>query len=228
MIYLPKSRFQLSHELPVYPGGTVAAEGQCLVSRSGTAGFGVEPSGSSNSNQNFVGFSVSDMITLASFPKVDSFVVTGGVNSTVDLSRTPQASSYILFAGTTALTETTDYTLSGKTVTWVTNQAGKTITAVYRYAPTVVEAQMIQGDIRPGGAPGALLGQVGVAKSGVIYTSQYDTAQNYTAANVVLKTGANGRVTIGGSGLTIRGWVIQAPHANGPDGAFLGIEFSAD
>ncbi len=228
MIYLPKSRFQLSHEMPVYTGGTVAAEGQCLVSKSGTGGNGVEPSASSNANQTFVGFSVSDMITLASFPKVDSFVVTGGASTTVTLSRTPQASSYIVFADGVELTETTDYTLSGATITWVNSQAGKTVQVNYRFAPTVVEAQSIQGDIRPGGAPGALLGQVGVAKSGVIYTSQYDTAVNYTAANPALKTGANGRVTIGGSGLAIRGWVIQAPNANGPDGAFLGIAFNAD
>lgn len=228
MIYFPKSKLQVSHELPVYPGSVVVAEGQVLVSKSGTAGNGVEPTGSSNSGQTVVGFAVSDMLSITSFPKLEEFVVTGGAGSTTVLQRTPQASSYVLYADGVALTETTDYTLASKTVTWVNSQANKTVRFVYRFAPTTVEAQALQGDIRPGGAPGSLLNQVGVAKSGVIYTSEYDTAIDWTAANPAIKTGANGRVTVGGGGLAVRGWIVQAPNAGGPDGAFLGIEFSAD
>jgi hypothetical protein len=170
------------------------------------------------------------MLSLLSFPKVEDFVVSGGANTTITLARTPQASTIAIYNVTdaTALTVTTDYTLSGATVTWVNSQANDTVRVFYRFAPTTVEAQAIMGDIRPGGAPGSLLGQVGVAKSGVMYTSEYDTSVNWLAANPVIKTAANGRLTIGGSGLTIRGWVVQAPHSNGPDGAFLGIEFNAD
>jgi hypothetical protein len=228
MIYFPKSKLQVSWEAPVSTGNSITAEGQALMSDVAAGVGGVKPTAGS-SDTVFLGFAVSDMLSITSFPKVEDFVITG---STFTLSRTPQASTLAVYDVTAgaALALTTDYTLATATVTLVTpaSQLNHTLRAFYRWAPTTVEAQALQGDIRPGGAPGALLGQVGIAKSGIMYTSEYDTSVNWLAANPVIKTAASGRVTIGGSGLTIRGWVISAPNSSGPDGAFLGIEFSAD
>lgn len=229
MIYFPKSRTQLSQEMPVATGSTISAEGQCLVSSTIGGVFGVKAC-NNDSVGTFVGFAISEQISLTSMTKVERFTVSAGIASTLVLSRTPTASTLFIFNVTTntALAVTTDWTLSNATVTWVTDQTGATIDAYYRYAPSVVEAQALQGDIKPGGPAGALLNQVGVLKSGILYTSEYDTSVNWLATNPVVKTAASGRLTIGGAGQTLTGVVvIAAPNSSGPDGAFLGLEFQA-
>lgn len=229
MLYFPKSRYQLSQEMPVATGATVTAEGQCLVSSTIGGVFGVQPC-SNDSVGTFVGFAVSEQLSLTSMPKVESFTVSGGIGTTLTLSRTPTASTLFIFDNTSnaALAVTTDWTLATATVTWVTDHTGHTVTAFYRYAPTASEAEAIQGDLKPGGAAGLILNQVGVIKSGVIYTSEYDTSVNWLATNPVVTKGASGRLTIGGAGAALSGVVvIAAPNAGGPDGAFLGIEFQA-
>lgn len=228
MIYFPKSRYQLSQEMPGVASNPITSEGQCLVAQSIGGVFGVRPC-SNDTVGNFAGFAVAEQLSLLSVPKVESFVVSGGAATTLQLSRTPEASTLFIFNVTdgVALAVTTDWTLSGDTVTWVNTQIGDTVTCYYRFAPTTVEAQAIQGDVKPGGAAGLLLGQVGVIKSGVVYTSEYDTSVDWLANNPVVKTGAGGRVTIGGAGQTLPAYVISVPHSNGPDGAFLGLEFAA-
>jgi hypothetical protein len=230
MIYFPKSRFQISHEVALAAGAAVAAEGQALVASTIAGVFGAAPSAGS-SGELFLGVAISAQITLASFPKVETFVIGAGLTYT--LSRTPSGSTLTVLNGATAVAAgagATQYQLSGATLTFGGTgvaAAGQTIVAVYRFVPTVVEAVSIQGDITPGGTAAAQLGQVGVVKSGVIYTSEYDTAVNWMATNPIITTGANGRFTIGGSGATVNGVVVAAPNASGPQGAFLGIEFSA-
>ncbi len=227
MLYFPKSRFQVSHEVAVAAGATVTAEGQALVASTVAGVFGAAPS-SNSAGEVFLGVAVAEQLTLTSLPKVEQFVQ--GAGNTQTLSRTPSGGTLLVYdvtAGAVIAAGAGGWSLTGAFLSLDAGTNGHTVRVFYRYAPTTLEAQAVQGDIRPGGAAALQLNQVGVVKSGIIYTSEYDTAVNWLAANPVIKLGANGRFTIGGTGTTINGVVISAPHSNGPDGAFLGIEFSA-
>jgi hypothetical protein len=227
MLYFPNTRWNRSLEAATAAANPVLAEGSALVA-STTVGVGtVGPSGG-NSGEVFVGVSCGTPYTLSSFPKTETFVQVG---TTQVLARTPQASTlsvYDVTAGAAIAAGGGGWTLSGATVTLQAGTAGHTITAMYRYAPTVAEASSIQGDLFHGGNAGSLLNQTGVAKSGVVFTSEFDTSVNWFAASPVIKTGANGRFTIGGTGATVKGYVVQAPSAGGVAYGFLGIEFNAD
>jgi len=228
MLYFPKSRYQLSQEMSVATGQSVTAEGQCMVASTVAGVFGVEPSAGS-SGELFMGFAVSEQIGLNSFTSIEALTISSGLTYTT--TYTPSSGTVFIFDNTdnVALVVTTDYTISGSVISFTgsTAIAGKSVTVFYRYAPTTVQANSIQGNIKPGGPAAAVWNQVGVIKSGVIYTSEWDTSVNWLATNPALKTGANGRVTIGGSGVAINGVVVAAPNSGGPDGNFLGIEFSA-
>ena len=228
MIYFPKSRSSVSYEAPVASGQLITAEGQGLVGVTTVGVYGVQPCTNSTTNK-FVGFAVSEQLTLSTLPKVERFSVTGADGTTIVLAKTPSAANVFIYdvTGSVALAITTDWTRSGDTITWVTDQSGNDVDVFYRYSPTAAEAQAYQGDIKPGGAAGLILNQVGVFSRGVIYTSEYDTSVDWLAASPTVKTGASGVVTIGGSGSTLSAVVVAAPHSDGPDGAFLGLEFDA-
>jgi hypothetical protein len=235
MIYFPKSKGQISHELPVVAGATIVAEGQCLMANTVAGVFGVQPSTASDGTKRFMGFSVSEQMTLVSFPKVEDFIL--GAGGVFVLSRVPSSGIVLVYDVTvpgTVVTANgggagTGWTLTSNSLAISNSLIGHEFRVFYRFAPTVVEAQSIQGDIRPGGPAALLLNQVGVLKSGIVYTSEYDVAVSWMTTDPVIYAGANGQVTTtAASSIQIKGAVISAPNASGPDGAFLGIEFSAD
>lgn len=249
MIYFPKTRVQLSYEAPIAAGATVLTEGSVLCGYISSGVYSVAPSLGTSSDKTFMGFSVSSQLTLTSFPKVETFVL--GAGKTYTLARIPQtisavvqASVYVTAAAISnhigKKTLTTHYTVSGTTgvvdlSAGVAIDGGTTIVAVgdtiqviYKYVPSAVEAVQIQGDIIPGGPAANLLGQVGVMKSGVIFTSEYDATIDWSASSFALLSGAGGLVTVGGSGLALNAQVISVPNSsNGVVGGFLGLEFSA-
>lgn len=227
MLYFPKTRAQLSQEVAVAAGASITAEGCALVAATVAGVMGAQM-GSATAGEKFIGVALSDTIALTSMTKTEKFVQ--GAGNTFTLNKTPTASTlyaYDITAGAVIPPGGGGWSLSNKVVTFQAGTVGHTIMVVYRYAPTVAEAQAIQGDVRPGGAAGALLNQVGVIKSGVVYTTEFDTSVDWMATSPAITLGANGRFTIGGTGAVVNGVVVQAPHADGPDGGFLGIEFAA-
>lgn len=220
MLYFPNGRPALSTELPIASGASIAAEGQCLVGSTAAGGvFGVAPSAGS-AGENFLGFAVSQQIAVTAFPKVEEKVSPN--TDIITLARTPNASSLTVWNVTTStlLVVTTDYTVSGKTVTMGSSYRGHTIRFIYKFTPTAVEARAIQGDVYPGGAAGTSIGQVGIFQKGTVYTSEFNSAVDWQAANPAVKTGANGLVTIGGSGATIDCVIVQIPSTTNP---YLGL-----
>jgi hypothetical protein len=100
----------------------------------------------------------------------------------------------------------------------------------YSYSLTVQQAEWLFGDgnvIGGGGLkdPSSMSGTIGCLKNAVVFTDQFDTSQNWLAAGILPTTGANGKITIGGSGASIPGQIVQAPTTLYP---FLGIEFNAN
>lgn len=219
MIYFPQTRAFISSEKPVAVGFSIDAEGQALVGVTQNGEFGVKPS-AGTASEVFAGIAVSQQILITSKARAEQVIVPVGLS--FDLDRTPQAGTLALWNATDgAVVAGGDITLAGRNVTLAAGYAGKTVTAFYKYAVTVAESRALQGDVPPGGAAGASISQVGVFKNGVVFTDQFDTTVNWNALNPVVRLGANGQFTIGGTGTIVNCTITQAPSANS---AFLGLD----
>ena len=218
MLYFPNGRPILSSELPIASGASIAAEGQALVGSTVNSVFGVAPSAGTGT-ENFLGLAVSQQIALTSFPKVQEFVQPN--TDLITLSRTPSASTLAVYNVTTntLLTITTHYTVSGAVVTMNSAFRGNTIRFIYKFAPSAVEARAISGDVYPGGAAGTSIGQVGIFMKGTVFTTEFDSTKDWTQT-VTVKTGANGQLTQGGSGVTVPCVIVSVPSTTNP---YLGV-----
>jgi hypothetical protein len=220
--YLPFSKFVDSAEAVVAPGAVILAEGQALVRVNTAPANGVMPS-SGQASDIFVGFAIAGT-SAAPFPeaytnKVEEFTVPG--SGIVTLQLTPVAGQVFIFDKTTGA-PATGTTVTGKNISGLT--AGDDVVVTYKYAVSVVQLRALQGDVQPGGYVGAYVGQIGVIKRGIVFTSEFDASKNWAAATSI-KLAANGQVTDqSGSGVAIVGYVVAAPSQDQP---FLGIEFSA-
>ena len=218
MIYFPLTRLVDSSEAAVAPTANITAEGQALVK----AATGVAPSLGTSADV-FAGFAVMGVsaapVAALYGTKVESALVPG--NGVVTLGQTPVSGQLAVFDNTAGAAVASP-TVSGKTVTGLT--AGNTVTVTYKYALTTLQSRALQGDTQPGGYAGSYVGQVGLAKRGVIYTDQFDASVNWAAATGI-KLMANGQITNqAGTGVAIDGYVVAVPNQEVP---YLGIEFSA-
>lgn len=225
MIYFPNTRVNISTEFPVAVGASIAAEGLAMIADNTGGVFGAKPS-AGGASEVFLGVAVSQQITLTSLSKVESFVQPG--SNTVTLSFTPTGGTLGVYDNTAAGVVPAGgggWTLSGKTVTLQAGTAGHELVFYYKFSPTATQARFAQGDIVPGGPAGATLSQIGVARSGIVYTDQFDTSVNWNANGIVVKTAANGQFTIGGAGTTLGGVQVIAPPVAGFP--FLGLLINA-
>lgn len=230
MLNLAQSKIMDSTERPVATGSTVTAEGAALVNDA--ANGGVKFATGASTDQ-FVGVSLSQQLTPLSLPKVEEITVPATGPYTVTLANTPTGGTLLvelsvagtdLAAGNPATT-TMEYSVSGAVLTFNVAQAGLAVRVFYRYAPTTVQARVIQGDIPPGGAASLTIGTVGVITKGDIQTTEFDTTVNWgtVSATTPIKLSSGGIFTIGGSGVAVNAHVTSLPSADSP---FLGIYFS--
>ena len=219
MIYQPLSKITRSTELRLAAGASISNEGACLSGDFTGGVFGAKTSGAAA--EEFLGFALTRTsahpFALASIVEVETLTAVADV---VTVSRTPVANTTRANNASTGASMTVS-DVTGKAVT-VTSGGTLSIRVTYRTLVSAAEAEMIQGNIVPGGYAGNKFGLVGVAQSGVIYTDQFDTAVNW-GANPAIQLGAAGILTTSGSGTTIDGYVVHAPTAEYP---FLGIAFS--
>ena len=222
MFYLPHTKIVDSNEAVVAPGAVILAEGQALVRQPGAAAAGVKPS-NGDAGELFAGFAIAG-VSAAPFPegytnKVEKFVVPA--SGKISLQFAPVAGQLSITNAETGAA-VAGATVAGKVISDLT--AGLAISVVYKYALTVVQARALYGDVQPGGYAGAQVGQIGVFKRGVAYTSEFDASVDWAAATAI-KLDANGQITDqSGSGVTIPAVVVALPSQDIP---FLGIEFSA-
>jgi hypothetical protein len=243
MLNLTACRVNRSDEQPFNPAAVMTAVGGALVQ--GPMGT-VTPS-TGTSGEQFVGVSLAQPMTLLNFPKVE--VLIPPANAIVNLFAAPLAGTLRAIdsaAGTpitvgTPASVATNYSIAGSAVTLNAARVGVSTTFFYQFAPTTIQARLLQGDIQPGGAASLSTGSIGVIRAGLVFTTEYDTTVDWTVANPVIKTGANGRFTIGGSGALVpNAQVVQYPvgtsYAGNAKGsanpaatndAFLGLYFSA-
>lgn len=225
MLYFPKGRQFIGQEFPIATGQSVVAEGCALVAVSAAQAYGVQPS-SASASELFVGCSVSQQLSLL-FQTICEDIVEPSTQ-TIVLKRTPSAAGtvgvYDVTSNAAIATGGGGWTLSGQTLSFAAGTVGHELIITYRYAITAVEARALQGDIFPGGAAGNLVGQVGVIRNGIVYTTEFDSAKNWFASNPVVLSGAGGLFTIGGTASATFCSVVSTPSVLYP---YLGLLMTA-
>lgn len=228
-IYNPLTEVRFSKEMRQAAGASIAQEGLALVSVLTAGVQGVTTSGG-NSGEIFAGFSFTRTSAANFLPtsevKVETFVIPAG--GVVTVSRAPTSSTTLVYDVTDGGAVTggnTSVTGAAVTITAASTRGavGNTVRVTYRYALTVAEAKLKYGDVTPGGYAGNMLGTIGVAQSGKIFTNCFDTTIDWSGVTTI-KTGANGLLTNTGSGATVSGYVTDVPSVDYP---FLGIQFVA-
>lgn len=219
-VYTSLSRIERSREVALDTNVTIAEDGVLMVKVPG-GGFKASTGGAGEIVAGFAFVrTTAAPFTPTTWVRSETFDV--GVSNVVTLSRAPVASSTFIWNNSTGAAITPD-SVTGTTVTMTTaDPEGNSITVTYRYTLTVAEAQSKVGDQLPGQYAGNKLGSVGLAQTGLIFTNAFDSAQNYRSVGP-LKAGANGLVTIGGSGTTLNAYVVSLPTEETP---FLGIQFN--
>ncbi len=223
MIYGPLSKYVDSAEANVAPGILIFAEGLALVRAQGAQAAGVLPSTGTSADM-FAGFSFAGT-SAAPFAegytnKVEAFVVPATGN--VTLQFTPVAGQVFVFDNTADMAVASP-TVVGNQVTGLT--VGDEVTVTYKYPLTVNQARALSGDVQPGGYSGAHVNQIGMIKRGLLYTSEFDSAVDWSAATEI-RLAAGGQITdqSGSGNVMANAFVVALPGAEVP---FLGIEFSA-
>jgi chitodextrinase len=219
MISFPNTRGVVSGEMSVAPNAVISAEGQALVNKVTNGVGGAAPS-TGDAGEVFIGLAVSQQMTLTSVAKVDEAIQPA--SNTVKLSRTPSAGTLAIYDedAKAPIALAGAVTLVGDVVTLEAATVGHKLKFTFKFVPTVTEARQLQGDVWPGGPAGAVVNQVGYINEGPVFTDQFVTTVDWNAPNPVVKLGANGQLTIGGTGTTVNCAVTSVPSASSP---FLGI-----
>jgi hypothetical protein len=233
MLYSPKTSIVRVVPRALIPGGSVAAEGAVLISTAASGIHGITQS-AGNAGEVFAGLAIYERDEPTNLPKQE--VLNSGLATTVTTTKAPaggvtfmrvydRTAAVVVASGNPA--NPNEYSLAGSTLTLNAANVGHDLEVTYRYVPSILEARSLTGACRQaGGSPTAdIYGRYGVASQGDFYTTEFDTTVDWSAANLVLKTGANGRITVGGNGAVIPGYVVSAPSADTvvPGVAFLGI-----
>ena len=217
MLYMPKTRFAQSQNRTLAPGSALLDEGIALVAAPG----GTVKAGTGLAAEKFVGFSVNQRGNLLTMPRIENVVATSA-NYVHKLNSTPLGGTLTVRNSVTnaVLVASTDYTLNVATNEVTLVDSGISVSISYEYSPTVLEARAIQGDVQPGGTVPVNYQFTGVISKGDVYTSWFETADDWTNPNAVIRVGANGKLTTQGTGAVVDGYVIGVPSS---EQTFLGI-----
>ncbi len=185
-------------------------------------------------NEIFMGISIHRSTSPLNAAWIERFTVPSGAPYTVTLSKINSGSALGLYVinsdgSTTQLTAgnpgsvATEYSISGQVITLNSAQAGKTVQASYRYAPTLVEANYRYA-FNPFTPVALGLPTTGLGTTGDYYTDCFDPTANWAGFSgaTPIKLG-NGVFTIGGNGITIPAIVSAVP---GVDSPLLGLRIN--
>lgn len=216
-----------SRPFAVAPGVELTVEGCALVAAVGANGeLAVKPS-TGAAGERFLGLNINQTQHPDFLPHLESREA--GLNSTtLVLSKAvadsgslylvataTDGSKVVLGAGDPATTAAT-YSIAGdgKTITLHTAQKDQAISAAYRYTPTVLEVNALQGEQSAGRTASALLGETTAIVEGEVATTEFDTSVAW-AADVKVKLGANGLLTVGGSGTELTNVFVKEVPSEG-------------
>lgn len=235
MLYRNKTREHDSNAFDVADSQTVIEEGLGMVIDTSEGGVAKVKPGTGDDAEVFAGVSINDYVRPSVGTKVEELTISPAAAYVVELAKTPLSPTTLVgakLADGTILTygdpgaNATEFSISGTTVTFNSAQAGKIVTLTYQYTLTVIEARALTGDTNPGTA-NAAIANVSIIRKGEIYTSKYNTANDWSEANISdVKVGANGILQRGGTGASLppSTYILHVPTTDEP---FLGIYFSA-
>lgn len=121
-----------------------------------------------------------------------------------------------------------EVSVDGDVLTMNAAEVGKKFTVVMRYTLTARESAARQGHNPPGNAGPQQNGRMGVVRAGRLATDQWDASADWSKAGLAgneVRVGANGKFTVGGSGVVVPVQVVT--KRPGIDGEFLVINFRA-
>jgi len=239
---LIRSHFGLIMEKEVEAGATFAEEGLCVVRELVSGAEKAKPSdgSSGDADHGFMGFVIKDEEDHLTLPVVEGLTVgTTGTYSTLTLDNNNLVAasvSGIDDTTTTALTVITEPTdpaadevsidfAAGTARFLVAGNGGDAVRLFYRYNLTVEEAQRTFHQRTVNNTASVFFEQISVGGgNGAIYTTEYDTNDDWTTGGDVY-TGAAGRLTKATTSTVIVGQVIKLPSADDP---FLGVAFDSN
>lgn len=230
MLYMPKTKVEFADSLDIVAAQPSIFEGQ-LLQAVVENGIGKVQLGAASGTAIIAGIAYKYFRQPTSAKMVENVTVPAG-GGTVTLSRTPLTPSTASLAydvtGATALTYNAgvgsgQYAVTGAVISFNAAQAGHVVTVIYGYTLSVTEANLLYGDNHYIGSlePSNFSNKIGCIKRGHVWTDQYDPAINWFASprgNMTM--GANGLITVGGSGPVIPGFLLEAPSVDSP---YLGI-----
>ena len=171
MLYID-TRIVDSSEAILAEGAQVTQEGQAMVA---VPGKGISPS-TGAANEIFAGFAMNQLCGIPVLEPygiaVEEFLVDSSAKVTVQFAPISNSVALINLETDAAIASPT---VTGKTIAATAMTAGMKVKVVYRYALTNIQARAMMGDAQPGGPAGAIVGQCGLAKRGIIYTSCFGT-----------------------------------------------------
>ena len=242
---LKLSHFSLSLQKNVATGQVVDREGVVLRSVLEAGEERVQKADGAAATYAIAGFAISDNETIGIIPVVEDFTIPAAPGPyTVQLAHTsivgpaaPNSSVRVMEIGGSDWTEVagapagTQFqpNLTTGVVTFNSADAGKSVRVWYRANLTVAEARLRYFQRNVNNDAGAIFNTVVVGGgTGEVYTAEYDTNVDWSTAVPgganAIKTGADGILTIGGSGTDIPGGkVIHVPDIDQP---YLGIAFN--
>lgn len=214
---------EMTKSYPVVAGLTSVEEGLAMTFKyplqDGVAKVQV---GSTSSSDIFAGIAYYQYRVLPTkLNQVDVLTVPASGSYIVNLTKLPDAPSTALrvvvtsplgvstvLAYNASAASSTEFTISGQVVTVDEDFAGYSLQATYSFAPSATEARQFYGDIRPGMSNTATLGSINVIQKGVIVTTNFDPASDWSA-NTAVKIASNGYLTKAGSNASIPNCIVK-------------------
>lgn len=245
MLLFDRTRILESIEQPTALGTTVTAEGQPVVADYSTGSFGVKPAAAAATDV-FYGVAWSQQLTITALPYYETITpVQGG---TVNLSRANLYLAGIVVPGFTVITTSpasaTDVqvNITNGTLTFYASGVNVTpVTVRYRYQPSTVEINTVQGNNPAGGSAQFTTNSVGVIRHGHVYTTEYDTTIDWATAasggyvvavkNALFTAYANAAAAVSDNAVVVPAAIIVNVPAAGfgtagfGSNAFLGVAY---
>lgn len=220
-----------TQEADLLPGEVIHEEGVALVwTRENGKSYLRLSTG--NKDEQFAGFALARSMPPATMARVEEFVIDATLKYTA--TKLPIAGQLLVKIDGVKADQEAANTASAAGIVGVQgadlffNKAdeGKKVFVQYAHELSVTEARSYTADAPIGGLPSNVVGRVGYIKLGNVATSVFDAAADWSNDNVLNPSlGADGRLTIGGTGTVLKGCVIkQAPNA---ERGYLIIEMSS-
>lgn len=231
MINYQKTRFTKTDSSAVESGVMISEEGLALIAKREGADLVIRPSQGA-AGEVFAGFSYErtsrpDVLAMVA----ESVVV---VNETFLMARAPIAGQLAVFIDGTKVTvdlaaeapvDGTTVNMDGQELYFHASAAGKSLRVQMRYTPSLEEARTYGEGNEFGDTPASYeVGVCGRVVGGTLSTTAWDPAADWADESKLHPVlGADGLLTIGGSGTELKNLIIKtAPSQGNP---YITVEF---